>query len=93
MPLTFIPNPDSEPAQRHTDQLVMCGKLPVGRIYKREPASGVQWLWTINGVQRAGPDVMRVSGMTASLDQARAELKENWEKWLAWANLQEVSGP
>jgi len=33
---------------------------------------------------------MRVAGIATSLDQAKAELQENWEKWLAWANLREV---
>jgi hypothetical protein len=33
---------------------------------------------------------MRVAGIATSFDQAKAELQENWEKWLAWANLQEA---
>jgi hypothetical protein len=45
----------------------------------------------INGVQQAGSDVMRIAGMTASFEEAEAELKENWAKWLAWAKLQEIS--
>jgi hypothetical protein len=91
MPLTFRPNPDSAPARRKTDHLVMNGELQVGRIYKRDAASEAeQWLWAINGVQRTGSKVMRVAGIAASLDEAKAELQENWEKWLAWANLREV---
>jgi hypothetical protein len=42
-------------------------------------------------VQQAGSDVMRIAGMTASFEEAEAELKENWAKWLAWAKLQEIS--
>jgi len=92
MPLAFPSNPDSAPARRKTDRLVMNGELQVGRIYKRDAASEAQaqWLWAINGVQRAGSHVMRVAGIATSLDQAKAELQENWEKWLAWANLREV---
>jgi hypothetical protein len=94
MPLALHPNPDSAPARRKTDHLVMNGQLQVGRIYKRESLNedDPQWLWAINGVQRAAPDVMRVAGIAPSLDQARAELQENWEKWLAWANLQDAGG-
>ena len=89
MPLTLRPNITS--ASRHFDHLVMSGELCVGRIYKRELANSpeTQWLWAINGVQPAGSDVMRLAGMSTSLDEAQAQLTENWRKWLAWANLQE----
>jgi hypothetical protein len=93
MPLTSLLNPDSAPERRMADHLVMSGQLHVGRIYRRESASSSesQWLWAINGVQPVDPGVMRLAGMTASLDQAQAELKENWDKWLAWAKLQEIT--
>ena|SRR6266852_1368631 len=93
MPLKLRPNTESAPTRQGTDHHVMSGELCVGRIYKREAASNPtsQWLWAINGVQHAGPKVMRLAGMTASLDQAKAELKENWDKWLVWAKLQEIS--
>ena len=91
MPLTLRPNITS--ASRQFDHLVMSGELCVGRIYKREPANSpeTQWLWAINGVQPAGSDVMRLAGMSKSLDEAQTQLTENWRKWLAWANLQEVT--
>jgi hypothetical protein len=41
-------------------------------------------------VQQSGPD-MRTAGTTGSLEQAQAELHENWAKWLAWAKLQEIN--
>jgi hypothetical protein len=92
MPLALHPNPASAPVRRKTDHLVMNGQLEVGRIYKRDTLdkSDSQWLWAINGVPRATPGVMRVAGIAPSLEQAQAELQENWEKWLAWANLQEL---
>jgi hypothetical protein len=92
MPLALHPNPASAPARRKTDHLVMNGQLEVGRIYKRDTPdkSDSQWLWAINGVPRAAPGVMRVAGIAPSFEQAKAELKDNWEKWLAWANLQEL---
>jgi hypothetical protein len=91
MPLTLRPNPESAPARRTTDHLVLSGKMHVGRIYKRESGSSEknQWLWAINGVQHA-PNIMRLAGMTASLEEAKAELQENWEKWPAWANLKDI---
>jgi len=72
----------------------MNGQLEVGRIYKRDTPdkSDSQWLWAINGVPRAAPGVMRVAGIAASFEEAKAELQDNWEKWLAWANLQELGG-
>jgi hypothetical protein len=45
----------------------------------------------INGVQQTAPNVMRLAGVTASFEEAEAELRENWAKWLAWAKLQEIS--
>jgi hypothetical protein len=92
MPLALHPNPASAPARRKTDHLVMSGQLEVGRIYKREtPDKSSQWLWAINGLPRATAGIMRVAGIAPSLEQAEAELQENWAKWLAWANLQESS--
>jgi hypothetical protein len=36
---------------------------------------------------------MKTAGIATEFEQAEAALQENWSKWLAWANLQEVSGP
>jgi hypothetical protein len=92
MPLTLRPNTDSASAQLRTDHYVMSGELRVGRIYKRESSKPeLQWLWAINGVPLTGPDVMRVAGTAATFEEAEAQFKENWEKWLAWAKLQEIS--
>jgi len=68
----------------------MSGGLRVGSIYKREfpKTPEMHWFWALDGVH-GGPDAMRISGMTATLDQAKAELKENWAKWMAWANLRD----
>jgi hypothetical protein len=40
-----------------------------------------------------GPDAMRISGITATLDQAQTEMKGSWEQWMAWANLQDATPP
>ncbi len=93
MPLALRPNPASAPAGRNTDHLVMNGQLEVGRIYKRDTPnkSNSQWLWAVNGVW-AEPGIMRFAGIAPSFEQAKSELQENWEKWLAWANLQDIGG-
>jgi hypothetical protein len=89
MSLRLQPDPNS--AKPETDQLAMSGNLCVGRVYKREFTRITQWFWAINGVQQTPPDVMRLAGVTGSFEEAQAELKENWAKWLAWAKLQELS--
>ena len=83
MPLVLMRNAED-------DFNVMSGKLCVGRIYRRDSRGNpqMQWLWALNGVY-GGPDAVRIAGITGTLDQAQAELKESWEKWMAWANLQD----
>jgi hypothetical protein len=89
MSLTLQPN--SYNANPENDHLAMSGNLCVGRVYRRLFARTSQWLWAINGVQQTPPDVMRLAGVTDSFEEAQAQLKENWAKWLAWARLQEIS--
>jgi hypothetical protein len=91
MSLVLRQNPESPPAKRHTDHLVMSGGLRVGRIYKREGASraDAQWLSALNGIS-IGCEAARQAGIAATLEQAQAALKENWDKWLAWADLREL---
>jgi hypothetical protein len=66
----------------------MQGGWQVGRIYRKQAATDPEreWLWAINGVQ-GPPEAMQTGGACSSLDQAKAELNANWEKWLAWAKL------
>jgi hypothetical protein len=82
---------DPNSAHPETDQVAMSGNLCVGRVYKREFTRITQFFWAINGVQQTPPDVMRLAGVTGSFEQAQAELKENWAKWLTWAKLQEIN--
>jgi hypothetical protein len=92
MPLALMRNFESP--QDATDYYLMSGDLRVGRIYERatQGRPELQFLWALNGVF-GGPREMRVAGGAATFDQAQAVLQENWEKWLAWAKLQELSGP
>ena len=79
------PKPDWGP----NHYLVFSGGLVVGTI--RLEDAGQQrgkWFWAISGVH-AGPDVMKISALTSTLEDAKAELAYNWRKWLAWANLME----
>ena len=90
MPLALMRN--FEALQDATDYHLMSGDLRVGRIYERatEGKPEFRFLWALNGVF-GGPHDMRVAGMAATFDQAQAVLQENWDKWLAWAKLQELS--
>jgi hypothetical protein len=61
----------------------------VGRIYEdRTAPEALRWYWTLNGVH--APRIATTSGKVATLDRAKAQLAENWRKWLAWAGLQEI---
>jgi hypothetical protein len=88
MSLTLLQNPEAKTA----DYSVMSGNLRVGRIYRHENVRRpeMEWLWALNGVF-GGPKSMRITGMTATLDKAEAELKASWETWVAWAGLQDAN--
>jgi hypothetical protein len=82
MTLVLQPSGNGSPDEHN----VMQGGWHVGRIYKRQGAlrPETQWLWFISA---RGPDGLRLTGMSGSLDEALAALKENWTKVLAWAEL------
>lgn len=84
MALVLQPNESGVPDDHH----VMQGGWRVGRIYKRQDAlrPETQWLWFISGVSR-GPGGLRLTGMSATLDEALAALKDSWDKLLVWAQL------
>ncbi len=73
------------------DYTVMSGGLPIGRLYEDFSTTNPddRWLWSIFGV-RAGPDVMCLKGNAPNLTTAEEQLRANWNKWLAWANLAEL---
>ena len=84
MTLVLQPNDNGLPDDHH----VLQGGWRVGRIYRRQDAlrPETQWLWFISGVSR-GPDGLRLTGMSATLDEALAALKDSWDKLLVWAQL------
>jgi hypothetical protein len=90
MPLAPMRNLNAP--QENDDFYLMSGDLQVGHIYKRasESKPDRQFLWALNGVF-GGPSEMRVSGMVATFGDAQAAVQENWDKWLTWAKLQEIT--
>jgi hypothetical protein len=91
MSLIFRPT-NLPPSWRHSEWTALSGELIVGRIEEVTSNTDVLWFWGMSGVH-GPPEIMQISGMAPTLDQAKAEFKENWEKWLAWANLQQLSDP
>jgi hypothetical protein len=90
MDLTVIPNTEASglPGMPPFDLNVMHGRLRVGRIRRESalsPAS--QWVWVVSVYD--GPEAMRRSGMAATVEDAQAALKDNWQQWLEWAGLVE----
>jgi hypothetical protein len=49
----------------------------------------LQWFWAITGIFGTTPD-MRMDGHAPTLESTKAQLGENWRKWLAWAKLTEI---
>ena len=78
-------------AEATDDYRVMHGELEVGQIYRRKAALRLeaQWLWALNGVP-SGLETRGLSGLAATLDEALAELREIWLKWLTSAELREA---
>jgi hypothetical protein len=72
-----------------SDYSVMSNELVVGRIYDvHSGPEELRWFWAVNGVH--APMVVTTSGKVATVEIAKAQLADNWRKWLAWAGLQEV---
>jgi hypothetical protein len=71
---------------------VLHGNWQIGQIIKRISALDPkrQWLWALNGVPD-GPDNMSRTGFSESLDAAKAEFTDCWERWLGWAGFAQVS--
>ena len=65
----------------------MSNALMVPRIYEDGTAPEELRCSTWNGVH--APQVVTTSGKVATLDLAKAQLTAQWQKWLAWAGLQD----
>jgi hypothetical protein len=86
MSLVLKPHKEGGP----DDYQVTHGELEVGRIYRRTAAlrPDSQWLWALNGI--LGPQELKVTGSSATRDEALAALRESWANWLSWAELSEA---
>lgn len=92
MPLVMRPTRIADSPPDFPDYCVYSGGLNIGRLYEdittTQPQS--RWLWAINGVH-AGPTVMQLTGRAATLDEAKEQMRKNWDKWLTWAKLSELA--
>jgi hypothetical protein len=70
--------------------VAMSGGLAVGRICKTSDHLAGDWSWSIFGIN-AGLGVMEIKGSLETFDEAKARVDANWEKWLVWAKLSELS--
>ena len=57
----------------------------VGRTYAAATPSGLQWYWSIYGINLRGPlpVSVEVQGLADDLAAAKAAFKANWEKLLS----------
>ena len=68
------------------DYTVNTGGWDIGRIYEtRGGPEHLRWFWSFT---QHGP--MTRSGRVKSLEEAKSKFQQSWEKWKAWAKLEEV---
>jgi len=62
------------------------GTQPIGRIYedRTAPTEGARWAWflQVTDAYRSG---VKTTGRAATLDAAKAEFRESYERHLAWS--------
>ncbi|WP_068018928.1 hypothetical protein [Rhodoplanes sp. Z2-YC6860] len=67
------------------DYHIYAGEQMVGRIYKTMMAGNTEaWFWGVNGLT-ADLSIGPMYGHTETLEEARAKLRETFDRWLAWA--------
>jgi hypothetical protein len=71
------------------DYLVMHGQWQIGQIDRRPSLTGPgdRWFWALNGIPVGMPKEMRLAGVSGTLEEAEAALKESWQEWITWASL------
>jgi hypothetical protein len=67
------------------DYIVCSADRDIGRYQTRGGPKNMRWFWsmTVNGP-------MTRSDRVATLEEAKAGVKECWDAWKAWAKLEEV---
>ncbi len=78
-----------KPLDRPDDYEFRCDGVSVGRTYKQSVPGGVNWYWSIYGVNLKGvlPDGVPVQGTGIDLEAAKAIFKSNFEKLIANGNV------
>ena len=66
------------------------GEFRVGRL--SYVTSESRWCWTMSGVAE-GPDDLLRAGVAVTLPEAKAQIDNQWARWLAYANLVQASEP
>ena len=95
MPLKFRPTGLAFPHEETPkDRTAFSGDWAVGLVYCEAGESGREgphtWFWSIHGIF-SKPIDMRGQGTARTLEDAKAYLEENWQRWLRWANLKEIA--
>jgi hypothetical protein len=92
MGLTLRPTGLGSPVDKdRRDYTVFSGEFAVGRIYEERGAPGPPMV--LSDHRHLGtPPGMRMDGHAPTLESTKAQLGENWRKWLAWAKLTETEG-
>ena len=79
MALTLRPTGLESPGYNDLkDYTVFSGRWGIGRIYEERGARpDLRWYWTLYG-PHAGLDIIRRDGRASTLEEAKAQLAENW---------------
>jgi hypothetical protein len=88
MSLVLQPKLDGSPDEHR----VIHGAFQVGSMKKMTFRTDEKWFWSLSSVL-FGPTEVRISGVAATLEEAKIAIKENWELWLKWAELSEIQAP
>jgi hypothetical protein len=86
MPLVFRPFAHSS----QDDFDIVSGGLVIGTLVQEGVGREQRWRWFVYGIVAPATGNVRLSGHAADLEQAKAAIAENWQKWLALARLKEI---
>jgi hypothetical protein len=86
MPLIFRPFANSS----QDDFDIVSGGLVIGTLVQEGVGREQRWRWSVYGIIAPATANMRLSGHAADLEQAKAAIADNWQKWLALAKLKEI---
>jgi hypothetical protein len=64
------------------DYFIYAGLQIVGRIYQQP--DGGRWIWSINSITSDATVGERLAGYADSLEEARQNLRNAFERWMTW---------